>query len=165
MREILGRCRAFEHDDADRVGTHTWWSKIDSTTYTGTKTYTYDSTDQLTTDSTATYTYDLGGNRTMAGYQSGVANRLTNDALTKMVARTIELVLQVRFEPRTGRRRLVSIFEVTGLEGDVVTGNEIWGIDPARDRLAWTGIRPRCLAKIAARGVAYALPPAVETGP
>ena len=68
-------------------------------------------------------------------------------------------------EPRTGRRRLVSIFEVTGLEGDIVTGNEIWGIDPARDRLAWTGIRPRCLAKIAARGVAYALPPAVETGP
>ncbi|HZO30358.1 MAG TPA: ATPase, T2SS/T4P/T4SS family [Chloroflexota bacterium] len=91
--------------------------------------------------------------------------RLTNDALTKMVARTIELVLQVRFEPRTGRRRLVSIFEVTGLEGDVVTGNEIWGIDPVRDRLAWTGIRPRCLGKIAARGVAYALPPAVETSP
>jgi pilus assembly protein CpaF len=88
--------------------------------------------------------------------------RLTNNALTKMVARTIELVLQVRFEPRTGRRRLVSIFEVTGLEGDVVTGNEIWGIDPARDRLAWTGIRPRCLERIAARGVAYALPPAVE---
>ena len=91
--------------------------------------------------------------------------RLTNDALTKMVARTIELVLQVRFEPRTGRRRLVGIFEVTGLEGDVVTGNEIWGIDPARDRLIWTGIRPRCLGKIAARGVAYALPPAVETSP
>jgi pilus assembly protein CpaF len=89
--------------------------------------------------------------------------RLTNDALTKMVARTIELVLQVRFEPRTGRRRLVSIFEVTGLEGDVVTGNEIWGLEPVRDRLIWTGIRPRCLEKIAARGVAYAPPPAVET--
>ena len=88
--------------------------------------------------------------------------RLTNDALTKMVARTIELVLQVRFEPRTGRRRLVSIFETTGLEGDVVTGNEIWALDPARDRLAWTGIRPRCLEKISARGVAYAPPPAIE---
>ena len=88
--------------------------------------------------------------------------RLTNDALTKMVARTIELVLQVRFEPRTGRRRLVSIFEVTGLEGEVVTGNEIWALDPSRDRLTWTGIRPRCLEKIAARGVSYAPPPAVE---
>jgi hypothetical protein len=56
----------------------------------------------------------------------------------------------------------VSIFEVTGLEGEVVTGNELWAIDPVRDRLAWTGIRPRCLEKIAARGVAYAPPPAIE---
>lgn len=88
--------------------------------------------------------------------------RLTNDALTKMVARTIELVLQVRFEPRAGRRRLVSIFEVTGLEGDVVTGNELWALDPVRDRLTWTGIRPRCLEKIAARGVSYAPPSAIE---
>ena len=70
--------------------------------------------------------------------------------------------LQVRFEPRAGRRRLVSIFEVTGLEGDVVTGNELWTIDSTRDRLTWTGIRPRCLEKIAARGVAYATPPAME---
>ena len=31
--------------------------------------------------------------------------RLSGDALTKMVARTIELVVQLRFEPRTGRRR------------------------------------------------------------
>jgi pilus assembly protein CpaF len=91
--------------------------------------------------------------------------RLTSDALTKMVARTIELVLQVRFEPRAGRRRLVSIFEVTGLEGEVVTGNELWALDPVRDRLAWTGIRPRCLEKIAARGVSYALPPAIEASP
>jgi pilus assembly protein CpaF len=88
--------------------------------------------------------------------------RLTNDALTKMVARTIELVLQVRFEPRAGRRRLVSIFEVTGLEGEVVTGNELWALDPVRDRLTWTGIRPRCLEKISARGVSYAPPSAVE---
>ena len=88
--------------------------------------------------------------------------RLTNDAVAKMIVRTIELVLQVRFEPRTGRRRLVSIFEVTGLEGDVVTGNEIWTLDPVRDRLVWTGIRPRCLTKMAARAVAYALPPAVD---
>jgi hypothetical protein len=71
-------------------------------------------------------------------------------------------VLQLRFEPRTGRRRLVGIFEVTGLEGDVVTGNDLWVLDAARDRLSWTGIQPRCLAKIAARGITYAPPPAVE---
>src|SRR5437588_3423602 len=42
--------------------------------------------------------------------------RLSGEALAKMTAHTIELVLQLRFEPRTGRRRLGSIFEVTGLE-------------------------------------------------
>jgi pilus assembly protein CpaF len=88
--------------------------------------------------------------------------RLGSDVLTKMVARTIELVLQLRFEPRTGRRRLVSIFEVTGLEGDVLTGNDLWVLDQGRDRLAWTGIQPRCLEKMAAKGVLYALPPAAE---
>lgn len=88
--------------------------------------------------------------------------RLSGEALTKMAARTIELVLQVRFEPRTARRRLVSIFEVTGLESDVVSGQELWQVDAARDRLVWSGVQPRCLAKIAAKGVAYALPPAAE---
>ena len=88
--------------------------------------------------------------------------RLSGEALAKMVARTIELVLQLRFEPRTGRRRLVSIFEVAGLEGNVITGQDLWVLDPARDRLAWTGLQPRCLAKMAPKGVPYALPPAVE---
>lgn len=85
--------------------------------------------------------------------------RLPGEALTKLVARTIELVVQLRFEPRTGRRRLVSIFEVAGLEGDVVTGNELWTIDPTTDRLVWRGIQPRCLDKMNSRDVPYALPP------
>ena len=85
--------------------------------------------------------------------------RLSNEALTKMVARTIELVLQLRFEPRTGRRRLVSIFEVTGLEGEVISGNDLWALDPAQGRLVWTGIQPRCLTKIAAKGIDYVLSP------
>lgn len=88
--------------------------------------------------------------------------RLSNEALTKMVARTIDLVLQLRFEPRTGRRRLVSIFEVTGLEGDVITGNDLWALDPKQGRLTWTGIQPRCLTKMAAKGIAYSLAPGRE---
>lgn len=88
--------------------------------------------------------------------------RLSGDALTKMVARTIELVVQLRFEPRTGRRRLVSIFEVTGLEGSVVTGNDLWALDPINDRLTWTGIQPRCLDKITAQGIDFALPQVAE---
>src|ERR671936_3111659 len=55
--------------------------------------------------------------------------RLSGEALTRMVARTIELVIQLRFEPLTGRRRISSIFEVTGLEGDVISGHELWTLD------------------------------------
>lgn len=89
--------------------------------------------------------------------------RLSGEALTKMVARTIELVVQLRFEPRTARRRVASIFEVTGLENtgngySVISGQDLWTLDPERDRLVWTGIQPRCLGKFAARGVPYALP-------
>ena len=88
--------------------------------------------------------------------------RLSGEALAKMTAHTIELVLQLRCEPRSGRRRLVSIFEVAGLEGDVITGQELWALSPSGERLAWTGIQPRCLTKMAAKGVTYALPPARE---
>jgi len=88
--------------------------------------------------------------------------RLAGEALSKMTAHTIELVLQLRFEPRTGRRRLVSIFEVAGMEGDVITGQDLWSLDSNQQRLRWTGIQPRCLAKITAKGVAYTLPPSRE---
>lgn len=88
--------------------------------------------------------------------------RLGGEALTKMVSRAIELVLQLRFEPRSGRRRLVGVFEVTGLEGSVITGQDLWTLDPERDRLRWTGLQPRCLTKLAAKGVPYALPPVAE---
>jgi pilus assembly protein CpaF len=85
--------------------------------------------------------------------------RLSGEALTRMVARTIELVLQLRFEPLTGRRRVSSIFEVTGLEGDVIAGHELWTLDTTRDRLTWTGIQPRSLDKMRGKGIRYALPP------
>lgn len=88
--------------------------------------------------------------------------RLSSEALVKMIARTIELVVQLRFDVLSGRRRVVSIFEVTGLEGDVIAGNELWGLDAPSDRLEWRRIQPRCLQKMAVRGVAYALPPATS---
>src|SRR5437588_1505583 len=51
----------------------------------------------------------------LAVLASMAEERLDGDALQKMVAHTIDLVLQLRFEPQSGRRRLVSVFEVTGL--------------------------------------------------
>jgi pilus assembly protein CpaF len=88
--------------------------------------------------------------------------RLSGDALSKMTAHTVELVLQLRFEPRTGSRRLVSIFEVTGLEGDVITGQDLWKFEPPRERLTWTGIQPRCLQAMTTKGIPYSLPLAME---
>ena len=82
--------------------------------------------------------------------------RLTNDELVRMVSRTIDVVVQLRVSVRTGERRIESIFEVTGLEGGIISGHEIWGME--HGRLVWLGRPPRCLEKINSRGVEYALP-------
>jgi RHS repeat-associated protein len=70
---------AYNYDAVDRVTSQNW--KTGSTT--GAETYTYDAASQLLTDATAsgtsTYTYDANGNRTIAGYQTGTGNELTND--------------------------------------------------------------------------------------
>ncbi len=65
--------------------------------------------------------------------------------------------MQLRADPATNRRRVVHIHEVAGIEGDRLAGQDLWTL--RHGRLAWTGIRPLCLDKIAARGLAYALPP------
>jgi len=87
--------------------------------------------------------------------------RLPREALTHMVGRTIDLIIQLRFDPLSNLRRVQSIYEITGLEGDVVSGNELWLLDPASGHLEWTGILPRCLDRMHAKGIDYA-PPAIR---
>ena len=41
--------------------------------------YAYDATSQLTVDGGSGYTYDANGNRTIAGYVTGVDNELLSD--------------------------------------------------------------------------------------
>jgi pilus assembly protein CpaF len=82
--------------------------------------------------------------------------RLASDELVRMVSRTIELVVQLRVTMRTGQRRVSSIFEVTGIEGGVISGHELWGLE--QGRLVWRGRPPRCVEKMAAHGVEYAPP-------
>jgi pilus assembly protein CpaF len=82
--------------------------------------------------------------------------RLGGEELAKMVSRTIELVVQLRVNARTGQRRVASIFEVTGLEGGVISGHELFGL--VEGRLLWSGRPPRCLDKMVARGIDYPLP-------
>ena len=72
-------------------------------------------------------------------------------AVTEMIAEAIELVVHLRMEP-SGRRRVSSIYEVTGLEGDAVSGSELFALEGGR--LAWTGIRPRRHARLEASGYA-----------
>src|SRR5947208_12265770 len=88
--------------------------------------------------------------------------RLANDELVRMVSRTIELVVQLRVTLRTGQRRVASIFEVTGVEGGIISGHEIWGL--AHGRLAWQGRPPRCRGKLAAQGIDAAPPLGVAAG-
>ncbi len=47
----------------------------------GTHTYGNDPTGQLTYADSTNYQFDANGNRTMVGYQTGVANRMTNDGV------------------------------------------------------------------------------------
>ncbi len=86
--------------------------------------------------------------------------RLGPEELARMVSRTIELVVQLRVTARTGQRKVASIFEVTGIEGGVITGHEVWGLE--KGRLVWRGRPPRCLERIVAQGIEYA-PPAVTS--
>ncbi len=83
--------------------------------------------------------------------------QLPPPVLTEMVAATVELVVQLRVDSATNRRRVVHIREVTGMEGDRLAGQDLWLL--RHGWLAWTGIRPLCLEKIAARAIPYALPP------
>ena len=82
--------------------------------------------------------------------------RLASEELVRMVSRTIELVVQLQVIARTGQRRVTSIFEVTGVDGGVLSGHEVFGLE--HGRLVWKGRPPRCMEKMAAHGVELALP-------
>jgi pilus assembly protein CpaF len=78
----------------------------------------------------------------------------------KLIASSVELVVQVARMPG-GRRRLVTISEVTGMEGEIISMHDLFeyvqtGVDErfgSEGRFRPTGIRPQCLARLAARGV------------
>ena len=82
--------------------------------------------------------------------------RLASEELVRMVSRTIELVVQLQVIARTGQRRVASIFEVTGVDGGVISGHEVFGLE--QGRLVWKGRPPRCMEKMTAHGVDFALP-------
>ncbi|HVI31061.1 CpaF family protein [Phenylobacterium sp.] len=81
-------------------------------------------------------------------------------AMRSQIASAIEVVIQLqRFAD--GARRVVSIQEIAGQEGEVITMQELLrfdaeGVDElgrTRGRFVWTGLRPLCLEKARAAGV------------
>lgn len=94
----------------------------------------------------------------LATFAMMAEERLPRSALGEIIADTVELVVQLKADQLTGTRRVTHIYEVTGLEGDTIQGQELWGGGSASGRLGPTGIAPRCLAKIADAGIAYRPP-------
>jgi pilus assembly protein CpaF len=86
-------------------------------------------------------------------------------AIREQIASAIQLVVhQERL--RDGTRKVTSITEIQGMEGDIITMSEIYtfeqtGIEDGRviGRLRPTGIRPKFIGQIQAAGIM--LPPAI----
>ncbi|HYG82427.1 MAG TPA: ATPase, T2SS/T4P/T4SS family, partial [Pyrinomonadaceae bacterium] len=86
--------------------------------------------------------------------------RLSERAMRQQIASALDLVLQVA-RLSDGTRRVTSISEITGMEGETITMQEIFqfertGIDPngkVIGRFRATGIRPRFAEKLRAYGM------------
>jgi pilus assembly protein CpaF len=94
----------------------------------------------------------------MAGFD------LPTKALRAQIASAINVVVQSR-RLTGGKRKVVSVSEITGMEGELVTMHDIFsfeqrGVDEAGHAIGYFrvhGIRPRCADRIEARGLR--LPP------
>ncbi len=90
----------------------------------------------------------------MAGYDIPVR------AMRQQVAGALQLVVQAR-RLTGGRRKVVSVSEITGMEGDQIQMHDLFnfeqdGVDGdghATGRFVCTGIRPRCADRIENRGI------------
>ncbi|MFM2391457.1 MAG: hypothetical protein RLZZ437_3012 [Pseudomonadota bacterium] len=82
-------------------------------------------------------------------------------AVRRQIASGLQIVLQLS-RLADGRRRIMSVSEITGMEGDVITMQDIFvfrkrGRSESGEVLGEfvpTGIRPHCMAQLAAAGVA-----------
>ena len=85
---------------------------------------------------------------------------LPTKALRHYIASAIDIVVQMT-RLSDGTRKMTSLAEVTGMEGDIVTLNEIFsfsqsGVDPqgkVRGRFAATGVRPKFVQKFESLGI------------
>jgi pilus assembly protein CpaF len=104
-----------------------------------------------------------GALKQLATFAAMAEEHPSREAVADLVAGTVELVVYLHADSRTQRRQVTHVLEVTGLgESATVEGHDLWTMAPTADgsrSLEWSGIRPRCLEKIAERGVTYEPPP------
>jgi pilus assembly protein CpaF len=94
---------------------------------------------------------------TMVGI--GMPN-MTPRAIRETIARALDIIIQ-QTRLTDGSRRVVSITEVTGMEGDVITTQDIFvfnqeSVDKngkVRGRFMATGVKPNFLARLASHGI------------
>ncbi|MBI5521304.1 MAG: CpaF family protein [Desulfarculus sp.] len=85
---------------------------------------------------------------------------IPDKAIRQQVASAVHIVIQLA-RLSDGSRRLISLSEITGLEGETVSMQEIFrytqtGVDDrgrVQGRFGPTGIRPRCAERIKAHGI------------
>jgi pilus assembly protein CpaF len=81
-------------------------------------------------------------------------------AIRQQIASAVNLIVQVT-RLSDGTRKITAVSEITGMEGDVITMQDIFlfdrsGLTPdgrVRGRFRATGIRPKCAERLAASGV------------
>ncbi|MCS7250898.1 MAG: CpaF family protein [Thermoflexus sp.] len=90
---------------------------------------------------------------------------LPHRAIREQIAMAIDLIVQTA-RLRDGSRKIISITEIQGLEGEVITTTELfkfehYGMEGGKiiGRLVPTGIRPRFIDRLEAAGIR--LPPAI----
>ena len=86
-------------------------------------------------------------------------------AIREQVASAVDFIVQ-QARMRDGSRKVTSISEIQGMEGDVITMSEIFrfeqtGLEDGKviGRLRPTGLRPKCMSKIQEAGIM--LPPSI----
>jgi pilus assembly protein CpaF len=84
---------------------------------------------------------------------------IPGQAIRKLVASSVNLIVQVS-RLVGGKRKVVRISEITGMEGDMVSMHDLFefvqtGVDRAQAAEGYfrvTGLRPQCLSKLIASG-------------
>jgi pilus assembly protein CpaF len=87
---------------------------------------------------------------------------LAPEAIRGQIASAVGLIIQV-MRLADGKRRVMSVTEITGMEGNVVQMQEIFAFHrthtsadgAVHGEFKATGLRPRCLDEMNRRGIAY----------